>query len=114
MKVGLKSDEAATKFIEHHSLNPLPDHRTLSMKFKRMVESKPNNKSSSEAVLKWESECFFEHVPASHETKKQRGRPSVTLSDAPCLKKSRSILKEAVSSVEKFATEQKLTKEAAL
>ncbi|KAH3782081.1 hypothetical protein DPMN_159992 [Dreissena polymorpha] len=45
---------------------------------------------------------------------KTRGQPSKTLADAPCLKKKRSILNEAVMSIENFANEQKLSNEKAL
>ena len=52
-----------------------------------MLESKPGNKSSKESAAEWERSPFFEFVPPFDEKKKQRGRPSVALGDAPCLKK---------------------------
>ena len=106
-----KCDEAASKFIGNKV--PSGNHKLMSMKFKRMLESKPGNKSSKESAAEWERSPFFEFVPPSDETKKQRG-PSVTLGDAPCLKKTRSILKDVVTCVEQFAAEQKITKEDAL
>ena len=40
-----------------------------------------------------------------------KGRPSLALGDGPCLKKQRSILKEAVKITEHLAAEQKFEKE---
>ena len=42
------------------------------------------------------------------------GRPMSCLGDAPCLKKSRLILKEAVDWIESFAKEQNIDNEQAL
>lgn len=110
-KIGVKCDKAATQFIKHCNGMDM-DHRTFSMKFKRLLEAKPGNKSSAANMIEWENGVFFEQ-PAPDE-KKTRGRPSKTLADAPCLKKRRSILNEAVMCIENFANEQKLSNEEAL
>ena len=113
-KIGQKCDVAATRFIEQHGLISIMDHRALSLRFKRMVESRPGNKTSADIVQRWESSEFYSVNSPPSDEKKSRGRPNVTLADAPCLKKMRTILKEAVLAIETFAMEQNVAKEEAL
>ena len=55
LRVGKKSDEAATQFLQHHPNFTLMEHRPLSLRFKRMVESLPANKATDACIKKWEN-----------------------------------------------------------
>ena len=54
VKLGKKCDIAATHFLQQHPDFTTIDHRVLSLKFKRMVESRPGNKTSDVAAQTWE------------------------------------------------------------
>ena len=107
-----KCEDASTKFIGNFKI-PAENDKVLVRTFGRMLESKPGSKPSQASFEKWENYLFFEFVP-NKQKEKHQGRLSVTLGDSPCLKKARSILKDAISCVEQFATEQKISKETAL
>ena len=111
---GTKCKEAATKFVTNHV--PTGDVKSFQTKFKRLITSKPGNKDSAEIVDTWKKEIFFQYIPPDEKIADsvKKGRPYVTLSNEPCLKKSRSILKKMVDAVEAFATEQKIAREDAL
>ena len=113
-KVGKKSDEAAHQFLQRHPNFTLMEHRPLSLKFKRMIESLPGNKATEASMKEWEDSEFISETSTPSDEKKPRGRPSVTLADSPCLKKARSILGEALSAIETFADEQRVSRENAL
>ena len=82
------------------------------MRFRRLVESRPSGKASAASVADWQSKVFYDCDAPSDE--KQKGRPCLTLSDGPCMKKQRSILKEAVKAIENVVTDQELEKAKAL
>ena len=116
LRVGKKCDEAATQFLQHHPNFTLMEHLPLSLRFKRMVESLPGNKATDACIKKWENREFLSAIttPPSDEKKPKQGCPSVTLADSPCLKRKRTILGEALSAIETFADEQKVSREDAL
>ena len=53
-------------------------------------------------------------IPFFYENVNLGGRPATSLGDEPCLKKSRNILKDAVTYTEHFASDQKISREDAL
>ena len=113
-----KADAAAAEFIKEHC--PLGNHKSIKLKFLRLVESKPGNKSSQLTIEKWEGTEFFNTEKTTpnpipdDEKPKKKGRPSVTLADQPCSKIERNILKEMVSTLENFAADQGISNEDAL
>ena len=72
-----KSDEAATQFLQRHPNFTLMEHRPLSLRFKRMVESLPGNKATDACIEKWENEEFLSATTTPSDEKKPKGRPSV-------------------------------------
>ena len=106
-----KCDLAAKSFIERKV--PAADQKLLCTKIQRLLVSRPGNKLSEENFNEWKKVVFFDFdVPAPLDEKpKQRGRPSMTLGDHPCLKKQRLVMKEMVDTIEQFAEEQRMEKE---
>ena len=113
-KVGKKCDEAALQFLQRHP-EFTSEHRPLSLRFKRMIESLPGNKATEASMKEWEDSEFISQTSTPSDAKKpKRGRPHVTLADSPCLDKTQTILAEALSAIEAFADKQKLSRADAL
>ena len=107
-----KCIEATANFIETFEIpDDLSD--TIRLKFRRLLDTKPGNKCTSAELKTWEDDIFYDFVHCG-KTEKRKGRPPVVLGDSPCLKKTRSILSEAISNIEQFATDQNVSKEKAL
>ena len=58
MKLDLKIDQVAARFVEAYrlSLNP----RSLRMRFRRLVESRPSRKASSAPIAEFQNKVFYE------------------------------------------------------
>ena len=56
MKLGLKCDHVAASFVEAYRLSLTS--RSLSMRFRRLVESRPSGKASAASVAEWQSRVF--------------------------------------------------------
>ena len=115
-----KADAAASKLIAERF--PSFNHKSMKIKFVRLADQKPTSKTTQVTIAKWEQSPFVTTVepptstlpPPPDDEKPKKGRPSLTLGDKPCLKVERNTLKVMVQAVEKFATEQNITKEEAL
>ena len=86
----------------------MEDKQSYTLKFRRVVESKPSYKASAEKQQK--SNVFF----ASKQDRKRGGRHHSTLADQPCNKTAQTILKPKAEELEKFAAGQKISNEEAL
>ena len=113
-----KADAAAAKFIEVHV--PYGNHQSIKIKFSRLLESKPGDKCTREVVQKWEETLFFDIdtiivpsvAPVDDDVKQKEDGGAQKPSSIT--KKQRLLMREAVSSVEQFATELNISKEEAL
>lgn len=119
-----KINKVAESFLSKHGLDQSM-YKSIWVKFSRLVDErksnlyKQSNSKSKENLNIWEKDCFQEIVPPvldenNTQSRKNRGRPSAVLGESPCRKTSRSILKEAVCFIEKFASDQSISKEEAL
>ena len=88
----------------------MEDKQSYTLKFRRVVESKPSYKASAEKQQNWKSNVFF----APKQDRKRAGRHHSTLADQPCNKTAQTILKPKAEELEKFAAGQKISNEEAL
>lgn len=109
-----KADVAALKLIEDRF--PSGNRRAIQHNFFRLIEGKPGNKTTEHVMEEWESSYFTApSLPTPpHDEKPKRGRLCVNLSDQPCKKKERLLLREMVEAVERFSQKQNISKEEAL
>ena len=99
-----KASFCAKQFIEQKNL---PDSDLqVAVRFKRLIETKPNHKESEENQLVWRNKEFM--------TLHKGGRPRKSLGENPCTKHARSILNEKALQLEQFALDENITKEDAL
>ena len=112
-----KLNKVAGSFLSTYGLDQSM-YKTIWKRFSRLIDEKKSHKKNKENT--WEKDCFFNIDPPApaadndREGRKNRGRPSAVLGESPCRKTARSILKEAVSFIEQFASDQSISKEHAL
>ena len=58
MKLGLKCDHVAARFVEAYILFINP--RSLSMRFRRLVKSMPSKRASAVSIAEWKNKAFYE------------------------------------------------------
>lgn len=100
-----RSSACAKQFITEHNL---PDSEVnITVKFKRLIETKPSSKTSDDSQLAWCKKVFMT-------VNSKGGRPKKSLGERPCTKRVRSIMSENVLQLEEFAHRENITREDAL